>query len=294
MTRSEGLGRVAIIGLGLMGGSIARGLRTRAQASEIVAYDRRPDEVAYAIDAGFVDAPLDKVQDHRADLVVLAVPVLSLIDVLAALHLTSAQTDVVVTDVGSVKQVLVDAAITLYGEVPAWLIPGHPIAGSERHGVQAANGDLFTGHRVILTPGSNVDNRALSTVKYLWEGLGATITSMSVQHHDSVLAQTSHLPHLLAYALVDTLSRQGDSLEVFEYAAGGFRDFSRIAASDPDMWADIFISNQAQVLENLDRFSGDLSRIRELVAGADRAAMKALFQRAKQARDYFSSLQSDG
>ena len=119
MTRSEGLGRVAIIGLGLMGGSIARGLRTRAQASEIVAYDQRPDEVAYAIDAGFVDAPLDKVQDHRADLVVLAVPVLSLIDVLAALHLTSAQTDVVVTDVGSVKQVLVDAAITLYGEVPA-------------------------------------------------------------------------------------------------------------------------------------------------------------------------------
>ena len=293
MTRSEGLGRVAIIGLGLMGGSIARGLRTRAQASEIVAYDQRPDEVSYAIDAGFVDAALDKVQDHRADLVVLAVPVLSLIDVLAALHLTSAQTDVVVTDVGSVKQVLVDAAITLYGEVPAWLIPGHPIAGSERHGVQAANGDLFTGHRVILTPGSNVDNRALSTVTDLWKGLGATITSMSVQHHDSVLAQTSHLPHLLAYALVDTLSQQGDSLEVFEYAAGGFRDFSRIAASDPDMWADIFMSNQAQVLENLDRFSGDLSRIRELVAGADREGMKALFQRAKQARDYFSSLQSD-
>ena len=293
MTRSEGLGRVAIIGLGLMGGSIARGLRTRAQAREIVAYDQRPDEVSYAIDAGFVDAALDKVQDHRADLVVLAVPVLSLIDVLAALHLTSAQTDVVVTDVGSVKQVLVDAAITLFGEIPAWLIPGHPIAGSERHGVQAANGDLFTGHRVILTPDSNVDNRALSTVTDLWKGLGATITSMSVQHHDSVLAQTSHLPHLLAYALVDTLSQQGDSLEVFEYAAGGFRDFSRIAASDPDMWADIFMSNQAQVLENLDRFSGDLSRIRELVAGADRAAMKALFQRAKQARDYFSSLQSD-
>ena len=293
MTRSEGLGRVAIIGLGLMGGSIARGLRTRAQAREIVAYDQRPDEVSYAIDAGFVDAALDNVQDHRADLVVLAVPVLSLIDVLAALHLTSAQTDVVVTDVGSVKQVLVDAAVTLYGEVPAWLIPGHPIAGSERHGVQAANGDLFTGHRVILTPDSNADNRALSTVTDLWKGLGATITSMSVQHHDSVLAQTSHLPHLLAYALVDTLSQQGDSLEVFEYAAGGFRDFSRIAASDPDMWADIFMSNQAQVLENLDRFSGDLSRIRELVAGADREGRKALFQRAKQARDYFSSLQSD-
>ncbi|MEM7366477.1 MAG: prephenate dehydrogenase/arogenate dehydrogenase family protein, partial [Pseudomonadota bacterium] len=219
MTQSEGLGRVAIIGLGLMGGSIARGLRARAQAREIVAYDQRPDEVAYAIDAGFVDAPLEEVQDHGADLVVLAVPVLSLIDVLAALRLTSAQTDVVVTDVGSVKQVLVDAAITLFGEVPTWLIPGHPIAGSERHGVRAANGDLFTGHRVILTPDRNADSRALSTVTDLWEGLGATITSMSVAHHDSVLAQTSHLPHLLAYALVDTLSRQGDSLEVFEYAA---------------------------------------------------------------------------
>lgn len=293
MTGGDGLGRIAIIGLGLMGGSIARGIRQRGLAREIVAYDERPQDVAYAVEQGIVDEPLASIAEHAADLVVLAVPVLSLGEVLGRLNLTREQADVVVTDVGSVKQVLLDSAVTTFGEVPGWLVPGHPIAGSERHGVRASDGDLFVDHRVILTPQDETSAAAVSTVSSLWEGLGAEVTTMTVAHHDAVLAQTSHLPHLLAYALVDTLSRQGDSLEVFQYAAGGFRDFSRIAASDPDMWADIFSANRDQVLDILDRFSGDLARIRTLVAEDDRQAMKDLFTRAKRARDHFASLQND-
>lgn len=293
MTDSVGVARIAIVGLGLIGGSIARGVRSRGFTGEIVAFDQRTDEVAYALESGIVDGELGRIEDHDADLVVLAVPVLSLSEVLNALNLQGHQTDVVVTDVGSVKQVLLDAAVETYGEVPPWLLPGHPIAGSERHGVRASSGDLFVNHRVILTPDGQTSEVALSTVSKLWQSLGAEITTMTVAHHDSVLAQTSHLPHLLAYALVDTLSRQGDSLEVFQYAAGGFRDFSRIAASDPDMWADIFTSNRSQVLDILDRFTGDLSRIRTLVAEGDTEAMKDLFARAKRARDHFSASRSN-
>ena len=293
MTELVGVGRIAIVGLGLIGGSIARGIRSRGFSGEIVAFDQRRDEVTYAVESGIVDGVLDRIEDHEADLVVLAVPVLSLNEILKALDLQGAQSDVVVTDVGSVKQVLLDAAIETYGETPSWLVPGHPIAGSERHGVRASSGDLFVNHRVILTPNDQTSEAALSMVSKLWRDLGAEITTMTVAHHDSVLAQTSHLPHLLAYALVDTLSRQGDSLEVFQYAAGGFRDFSRIAASDPDMWADIFTSNRSQVLEILDRFTSDLSRIRGLVAEGDTEAMKDLFARAKRARDHFSALKTN-
>ena len=166
----------------------------------------------------------------------------------------------------------------------------HPIAGSEQHGVAAANPDLFVGHRVILTPINETDEAAIDSVAELWRSLGATITFMSPEHHDQVLAQTSHLPHLLAYALVDTLSLGGDSLDVFQYAAGGFRDFTRIAASDPVMWRDIFLTNPGPVLDVLDRYIEEVGSLRRMISDGNEEQMSALFTRAKAARDYFAEI----
>jgi 3-phosphoshikimate 1-carboxyvinyltransferase len=195
-----------------------------------------------------------------------------------------------ITDVGSVKAAVIDAVREARGEVPPGFSPGHPIAGSEKHGVAAANPDLFEQHRVLLTPLAETDAAALQTVQSLWQALGAEVTEMSPEHHDDVLAQTSHLPHLAAYALVDVLSQGGDSLEVFQYAAGGFRDFSRIAASDPTMWRDVFLTNQAPVLATLDQYIAELGALRDLVAAGDGEQLKAIFERAKAARDHFADL----
>ena len=174
--------------------------------------------------------------------------------------------------------------------MPGNFVPGHPIAGSEKHGVTAANPDLFEQHRVLLTPLAETEPAAVQTVRLLWQALGAEVTEMSPQHHDAVLAQTSHLPHLAAYALVDVLCQGGDSLEVFQYAAGGFRDFSRIAASDPTMWRDVFLTNQEPVLATLDQYIAELGALRDLVAAGDGDQLKAIFERAKAARDHFADL----
>ena len=280
--------RVSIIGLGLIGGSLALGMKQRGLAGHIAAYDANRQALTAGIKMGVIDESADTIKTcaSDSDLIILAVPVLSIREILAEL------TDIsgIITDVGSVKRPVIDAARELFGEIPPHLVPGHPIAGSEKHGVQAANPNLFENHKVILTPPDSADSGAVSAIVKLWESLGAQVMKMTADHHDSVFAQTSHLPHLLAYALVDMLSSQGDSLEIFEYAAGGFRDFSRIAASDPVMWRDVFKANDEKVLDSLDQYIEHLAEIRNMIAAGKAQELEALFKRAKIARDHFAAI----
>ena len=275
---------LAIIGLGLIGGSIAAGLKKRNPDYEIAAWDRNPQSLELGLAGGLIDASLNSAADIDTDLVVLALPVRALEELLPCLDFR----DAVVTDVGSVKCHVIETFNKGTGAVPQNFVPGHPIAGSEQHGVAAADPDLFSGHRVILTPLADTDTVAADKVAEMWRELGATITFMTPEHHDQVLAQTSHLPHLLAYALVDTLSLGGDSLEVFQYAAGGFRDFSRIAASDPVMWRDIFLTNAEPIVEILDRYVEEVASLRQLISEGGGEQLEAILARAKAARDHFS------
>ncbi|HLD65032.1 MAG TPA: bifunctional prephenate dehydrogenase/3-phosphoshikimate 1-carboxyvinyltransferase, partial [Pseudomonas sp.] len=224
-----------------------------------------------------------------ATLIQLAVPILAmekLLLELAELDLGEA----VLTDVGSAKGNVVRAAQRAFGGMPPRFVPGHPIAGSEESGVEASNGQLFRRHKVILTPLAQTDGAALALVDCLWRALGADVEHMEVEHHDEVLAATSHLPHLLAFGLVDSLAKRSENLEIFRYAAGGFRDFTRIAGSDPVMWHDIFLANREAVLRILDAFRDDLDALRDAVDAGDGHQLLGVFTRARVAREHFSKI----
>ncbi|MDW7747601.1 bifunctional prephenate dehydrogenase/3-phosphoshikimate 1-carboxyvinyltransferase [Halomonas sp.] len=286
--------RILIVGLGLIGGSLAAALRQAGFKREILACDPDAGEIARGIEMGLIDGGDTRLEAviEGASLVVLAVPVLAMRDVMAQLAacLDRAAPDVVVTDVGSTKAAIREAAVAAFGRMPANLVLGHPIAGSEKSGVAAADAGLYLRHKVILTPEPDTDPAAMARVRALWEASGAEVLEMDVARHDQVLARTSHLPHLLAFSLVDTLARQDERLEIFRYAAGGFRDFTRIAGSDPVMWRDIFIANRDAVLAALDDFEAGVARLRQAVERGDGDAMLATFDRASHARHYFESL----
>ena len=298
--------RIVIVGLGLIGGSLAAALRAAGfggkgrsaggfgPAKEIVACDPDATEITRGIEMGLIDggdtrlAPLV----DGASLIVLAVPVLAMQSVMTELAglRDRAAANLVITDVGSTKAAIRDCAIAAFGGLPANLVLGHPIAGSEKSGVAAANPRLYAQHKVILTPDVDTDPAALARVRALWEACDAEVLEMDVVRHDQVLARTSHLPHLLAFSLVDTLARQDERLDIFRYAAGGFRDFTRIAGSDPVMWRDIFIANRDAVLASLDDFEAGVARLRRAIEAGDGDAMLATFDRASHARHYFDSL----
>ena len=280
--------RVGIVGLGLIGGSIAAGLKA-AEQYEIHAHDLDSSAMALGESLGIVDQihpTLDSLPS-AVDVLILATPVRTLPSILP--HL--AEFEGVLTDVGSVKQPIVDAVLSMTPQLAERLVPGHPVAGSERHGVGAADANLFRHHKVILTPLDVTQSDAIERIQTIWTSLGAEVVEMSVAHHDDVLAQTSHLPHLLAYTLVDVLAGFGDEREVFEYAAGGFRDFSRIAASDPEMWRDIFLTNKEALLRLIETFSEALNQTSKLIEAEDAEALTERLTRAKAARDYFTSIQ---
>ncbi len=280
--------RVGIVGLGLIGGSIAAGLKA-AEQYEIHAHDLDSSAMALGESLGIVDQihPTLATLPSAVDVLMLATPVRTLPSILP--HL--AEFEGVLTDVGSVKQPIVDAVLSITPQLAERLVPGHPVAGSERHGVGAADANLFRYHKVILTPLDVTQSDAIERIQTIWTSLGAEVVEMSVAHHDDVLAQTSHLPHLLAYTLVDVLAGFGDEREVFEYAAGGFRDFSRIAASDPEMWRDIFLTNKEALLRLIETFSAALNQTSKLIEAEDAEALTERLTRAKAARDYFTSIQ---
>ncbi|ASK19103.1 bifunctional prephenate dehydrogenase/3-phosphoshikimate 1-carboxyvinyltransferase [Halomonas sp. N3-2A] len=283
-----------IVGLGLIGGSLAAALRHSGFKGHISACDSNASEIALGIDLGLIDHGGSQLAELLDDvsMVILAVPVLAMESVMATLagSLHRASKNVVITDVGSTKATIRDCAVRAFGEMPPSVVLGHPIAGSEKSGVAAADPTLYINHKVILTPEPNVDAGALARVEALWCAAGADVLQMSVERHDQVLARTSHLPHLLAFSLVDTLARQDERLEIFRYAAGGFRDFTRIAGSDPVMWRDIFIANRDAVLSSLDDFEAGLARLRKAVESGDSDALIATFDRASHARHYFDTL----
>jgi 3-phosphoshikimate 1-carboxyvinyltransferase len=285
------LGRLVVVGLGLIGGSFAKGLREKSLFGEVVGFDLDPHARRLAVERGVVDrCETDLAAACRgADVIQLAVPILAmerLLGELARLDLG----DAVLTDVGSAKGNVVRAAGEAFGAMPARFVPGHPIAGSERSGVAAANAGLFRRHKVILTPLASTDGEALALVDRLWRELGADVEHMDVEHHDQVLAATSHLPHLLAFGLVDSLAKRSENLDIFRYAAGGFRDFTRIAGSDPLMWHDIFLANRDAVLRTLDAFRGDLDALREAIDSGDGRQLLGVFTRARVAREHFGKI----
>lgn len=280
--------RLCIIGVGLIGGSLARALRDAGACREVVGAGRSVGNLQIAVDLGVIDRyETDLGQAvSGADMVVVCVPLGAMEGVFNAIK-GQLSGQVVLTDVGSAKGNVIEAAQRAFGSVPDFFVPGHPIAGTEQSGVEASFPGLYNNRRVILTPLPGTSARATGRVRDMWEAAGAQVVSMNPVHHDAVLAATSHLPHLLAYSLVDTLARLDDNDEVFEYAAGGFRDFTRIASSDPVMWRDICLANRDAILLMVEHYIDDLQVLREAIRNHDGQQLLDVFSAAKAARDRF-------
>ena len=278
--------RVSLIGMGLIGASLARAVRARMPTVRLTVHDADPAVRARVDALGLADDVTDTAATAviDADLVVLCVPVRAM-GLVAAEIAPELSSGCVVSDVGSVKgSVLADLRAALPGHVR--IVPAHPVAGTEQSGPDAGFSTLFDGRWCILTPGDEADAAAVAQVAAFWEGLGAMTQVMTPAHHDLVLAVTSHLPHLIAYTIVGTASdlESVTRSEVIKYSAGGFRDFTRIAASDPTMWRDVFLSNKDAVLDVLQRFSEDLSTLQRAIRWGDGDTLHALFTRTRAVR----------
>ncbi|MCO4756898.1 MAG: bifunctional prephenate dehydrogenase/3-phosphoshikimate 1-carboxyvinyltransferase [Oceanospirillaceae bacterium] len=291
---SHWLNKVLVIGLGLIGGSLAKSLREQRACVNVVGFDRDQREMQEGLRLGVIDSMAEDLAEEvsSADLVVLAVPVKATEAVLEQIKpfLTPST---ILTDVGSTKGNVVEAAERVFGRLPVGFVPGHPIAGSEKSGVAAADSQLFNGYKVILTPLPDSADEATARVEEMWRFTGAEVLMMDVARHDEVLAATSHLPHILAFSLVDTLAREEENLDIFRYAAGGFRDFTRIAGSDPTMWHDVCLANKDPLLRQLDRFTAGLARLRSAIEQGNGDMMLGTFTRAQAAREHFSRILSD-
>ncbi len=280
---------LSIIGVGLIGGSLAKAAKSAGLCQKVIGYGRCPESLQRAVDLGVIDQATTNIPDavKNADFVLLATPVGAFEPLLkqAAGYFKS---NAVITDVGSTKVSVVESVRRALGEVPSNFVPGHPIAGTENSGVEYADSELFDKRRVILTPLDNTDPDAVFRVRQMWEGVGSIVSEMAVNHHDEVLAATSHMPHMLAYLMVDRLSKMDAQHEVFKYAASGFRDFTRIASSDPVMWRDICLANGDALLLALEQYSSELMQLRNAIESKDDEYLMALFSRAKSVRDQFS------
>ncbi|AUB83120.1 prephenate dehydrogenase/arogenate dehydrogenase family protein [Candidatus Thiodictyon syntrophicum] len=285
--------RLAIIGVGLIGGSLARALRAAGAVNEVVGCGRALPNLERAVEIGVIDRfdqdPAAAVAG--ADLVFIAVPLGAIRAVFTAIK-DRLRADAIVTDGGSVKGSVVADALAAFGRIPPRLVPGHPIAGTEHSGVDASFATLYRQRRVILTPLPETDPEALARVDWMWRTCGAEVSRMSVAHHDEVLAATSHLPHMLAYGLVDALARMDETDEIFRYAAGGFRDFTRIASSSPVMWRDICMANREALSAMLARFSIELTDLSQAIRLGDGNTLLEVFERAKAARDRYVEVAS--
>ena len=279
------LKRVALVGVGLIGGSFAMALRRAALSGTLVGVDRDAAALERAAGLGVIDTAATSVTEgvRGADLVVVAVPVRAIGGVLHDVAL-ALEPRGVVTDVGSTKgDVVRIAREELRASFPRF-VPGHPIAGREASGVEAAIPDLFKGARVVLTPGAETDADAVDLVRGCWEAIGARVTMLEPQAHDRIFAAVSHLPHLLSFALVSEIASRPEAAELLGFAAGGFRDFTRIAASSPEMWRDISLQNRDALLAELDRYGARLAVFRELIARGEGAGLERLMAEARSAR----------
>ena len=276
---------LTIIGVGLIGGSLAKALRFEKAVGHITGFGRTESSLQRAQALGVVDSwSLDLgTAVEQAEVVVIASPVNAISSTFQKLK-SCLGDNAIVTDAGSVKGPIVDAAVSGLGDKIVNFVPGHPIAGKEQSGVDAASATLFKGHRTILTPIANTGTEAISTVKDMWETIGAEVVFMEPSVHDELLALTSHLPHALAFILVDLLSRQTNPEDSFDLSAGGFYDITRIASGDPVMWRDIFLSNQQAVLQRLTEFSTAIDNLAELINDCDSHGLEQMFKHSNEVR----------
>ena len=280
------LKKLVVCGVGLIGGSFALGLKAAGKVDSVVGLGRSRGPLEDACRLGVIDRIADGWADALAgaDLVLLATPVGQMEAIFAALapHLGPAT---VITDGGSTKSDVVAAARATLGAKIGQFIPGHPIAGAEKSGVAAAKPDLYADKRVVLTPLAENSPADVARLQSVWEVCGAKVSRLTADEHDRVFAAVSHLPHLLAFALVHDFAQRPNSDQLFGFAAGGFRDFTRIASSHPEMWRDICIANRQALLQELDAYMMELMRTRVLLAGADAAGLEQLFSTARARRD---------
>ena len=282
--------KLAVVGVGLIGGSFALALKQGGAVREVLGVGRNAERLAVARELGLIDRAVDWAEAGQADCILLALPVGETGAVLNSLapHLKAGA---IVTDAGSTKRNVVEAARAALGARFADFVPGHPIAGSEQCGPAAARADLFRGKRVVLTPQADTHADTLATVRLLWETAGAQVEFLDVAQHDRVFAAVSHLPHLAAYALVDDLAQRADCDTFFRFAASGFRDFTRIAGSSPEMWRDIALANREAVLAELDAYLAALQGLRNAVAAGDAETLLDIFSRARAAREHWMKQQ---
>lgn len=279
-------GRVAVIGVGLIGGSFALALKAAKACSEVVGVGRSRANLDAALALGAIDVAAGDVGQavRGADLVLVATPVAQFAAVFRSLEPVLAA-DALVTDAGSTKRDVAAAARAQLGAKIAQFVPAHPIAGAEHSGAAAAKADLFRGKRVVLAPLPENTPRSIERIEAAWRACGARISTMSPEEHDGVFAAVSHLPHLLAFALVKDVAERPNSAQLFGYAAGGFRDFTRIASSHPEMWRDICIANRDVLIGELGRYGSQLESIRALLAAGDAAGLEEVFVKARAARN---------
>ena len=278
--------KLCIIGVGLIGSSLSLALKHAGAVGEVVGYGRNRDNLEKGCQLGVLDRYETSIAAavKDADVIVVAVPLGAMQQVFAEIA-SAAPADALITDVGSAKGSVVRAALAELGDGIARFVPGHPIAGGEQSGVEAGYATLYQGRRVILTPLPQTDAAASARIDAMWRKCGADIEYLDIDHHDKVLAATSHLPHMLAYALVHHLSNLNEHEEIFRYAAGGFLDFTRIASSDPVMWRDVCIANGDALVDLIEQYQGELDRIKLAIKTRDADELLRLFGRAKSQRD---------
>ena len=283
------INNLSIIGVGLIGGSLARALRKAKLVGRVTGCNRSEETLKKAVELDVIDDYFLNISEavRDADVIIIGTP-LSVSEKVLPKLADSMMVNAILTDVGSVKGGIINAARETLAEKFPNFVPGHPIAGTEKNGVEASYEDLFVNHRVILTPLKETSPNAHKLVTQMWESVGAEVVNLDVKHHDEVLAATSHLPHMLAYALVDCLAGMQERDEIFKYAAGGFADFTRIASSSPEMWHDICFSNREALIRTLEMFSSHIDDIKLAIEKSESDELLKIFRRAKEVRDKFN------
>lgn len=279
--------------MGLIGGSLALSLKRSGQKLHITGVGRSGESLQNALDLGVINEMSTSVAQaiQDADIVVIAVPVAQTPSILKQIApCISANT--VITDVGSTKSDIIDYAEAILGDQFSQFVPGHPIAGAEKSGVTAARADLFDGKNIVLTPTPLTNTAAKDKVREMWVAAGANVTEMPASHHDQIFAAVSHLPHLLAFALVESLAARPNAEELFTFAASGFRDFTRIAGSSPEMWRDISLANRTALLDELEAYQASLGQLHTLLENRDAKGLQSLFEKASEARNEWAAIPS--
>lgn len=289
--KNQVLKKLVIFGVGLIGGSVASALKKAGSSAEIVGVGRSSESLQTAIDLNVIDTASSNIAEAllHADIVLIAAPVAQTPLILNAIkpHLHA---DTVVTDAGSTKSDVLACAKEILGEQFTQFVGGHPIAGAEKSGVTAAMADLYINKNVVLTPTLYTNQNAVQRVRELWQSCGANVTEMPAETHDGIFAAVSHLPHLLAFALVDDIASRANAEQLFGFAASGFRDFTRIAGSHPEMWRDISLANKTALLNEITAYQDELSRLKQMLEHDDGDALHALFERASTARNNWAKL----